>query len=158
MRARKIRAAALAVTVLVVSGGAARAGTPAGYSVVKEQTLAPGLEYLHLKSDSPQKVHIAHLSPSTGARLKVVESGNRISQSRSALERPDALCRRVDCQVAINGDFITKKGQPYGAVVSAGVMMRSPAPGRARDRCARDEALRASGRSRPRAAACGWAA
>lgn len=147
MRACQIKAAAVAVSLLVVSVGAAEAGdgTPPGYSVVRSQTLAPGLEYVHLKSSAPQRVHIAHLSPRNGARLKVVESRNRISQSRSALERPDALCRRVECQVAINGDFITKKAQPFGAVVTGGVMMRSPAPGRAHAWVGEDGRLGAGG-------------
>jgi hypothetical protein len=132
VRARQIKALAVAVTLLVVPMAGARAGgdTPGGYTVVSRQTLAPGLEYVQLKSGTPERVHVAHLSPGTAARLKVVESGNRISQSRSALERPDALCRRVKCQIAINGDFIMKSGQPYGGVITGGVMMRSPAPGR----------------------------
>lgn len=147
MRARQIRAAAVAVAVLVISGGAAEAGggVPSGYSVVKQQTLAAGLEYLQMKNGTPQNVHIAHLSPGAKPRLAVVESRNRIAQSRSALERPDALCRRVDCHVAVNGDFITKKAQPFGAVVSGGVMMRSPAPGRANAWVGEDGRLGAGG-------------
>jgi len=132
VRARQLKSLAVAVALLAVPTAGARGGdSPPGYSVVGRQTLAPGLEYLQLKSSTPERVNVAHLSPGAAARLKVVESGNRISQSRSALERPDALCRRVDCQIAINGDFIMKSGQPYGGVVSGGVMLRSPAPGRA---------------------------
>ena len=148
MRARLLKACAVAVTLLVVPVASAPADEviPPGFTVAQRQTLAPGLEYLHLKSGAPQHVHIAHLSPGAQARLKVVESRNRIAQSRSALERPDALCRRVQCQVAINGDFITKKtAQPFGAVITDGVMMRSPAFGRAQVWVGEDGRLGAGG-------------
>lgn len=145
--ARQVKAVVVAVILLVVPLGGVRAdgGTPQGFTVARKQALAPGLEYLHLQSGAPQRVHIAHLSPGSGARLKVVESRDRIAQSRSALERPDALCRRVECQVAINGDFITMNAQPYGAVVTGGVMMRSPAPGRAHAWVGEDGRLGAGG-------------
>jgi hypothetical protein len=122
----------MAVALLAVPMAGARGGdSPPGYTVVSRQTLAPGLEYLQLNSGTPERVNVAHLSPGATALLKVVESRNRIAQSRSALERPDALCRRVNCQIAINGDFIMKSGQPWGGVVTGGVMLRSPTPGRA---------------------------
>jgi hypothetical protein len=112
---------------------ATAADAPSGYKVVQRESLAPGLEHLRLQNGSgtPQDVHVAHLAPGAAARLRVVESGGRIAQSHSALERPDALCRRVGCQVAVNGDFITPKtSQPLGGVVTGGVMLRSPLPGR----------------------------
>jgi hypothetical protein len=132
VRARQLKALALAVALLAVPMAGARGGdSPPGYTVVSRQILAPGLEYMQLKNGTPERVNVAHLSPGAAARLRVVESRNRIAQSRSALERPDALCRRVNCQIAINGDFIMKSGQPWGGVVTGGVMLRSPTPGRA---------------------------
>jgi exopolysaccharide biosynthesis protein len=132
VRARQLEIvlASLALLALPMTSARADKDGPREFTVVERQTLGPGLEYLRLRSSTPQVVHVAHLSPGSPARLMVVESNGRISQSRSALERPDEMCKRVQCQVAVNGDFITSKGQPYGAVVTGGVLLRSPAGGR----------------------------
>jgi hypothetical protein len=141
----KITLAAV-VAVLCLPDAAANAGVPSGYTVSLREELAPGLEHLRLESKTPQSVHVAHLSPGAAARFQVVESGGQISQPRTALERPDALCRRVRCQVAVNGDFISlKTNQPLGGVVTGGVMLRSPAPGRPQAWVTTDGALGAGG-------------
>lgn len=130
------------LAVLCLPDAAARAAVPSGYTVSLREELAPGLEHLRLGSTTPQVVHVAHLAPGAAARLRVVESGGQIAVK--ALERPDALCQRVRCQVAINGDFIWKK-QPLGGVVTGGVMLRSPAPGRPQAWVTADGALGAGG-------------
>ena len=132
MPARRLKIALVAIVAVICLPDAtatADTGAPSGYKVALREELAPGLEHLRLQSNTPQDVHVAHLSPGAAARLRVVESGGRIAVSHSALERPDALCRRVGCQVAVNGDFI-KSSQPLGGVVTGGVMLRSPLPGR----------------------------
>lgn len=147
MRTRQgwIALTSLAILVSPIAGAQAGEAGPPGYSVVQRQTLAPGLEHLRVRSNAPQDVNIAHLSGGGGQRLKVVESNGRIAQSRSALERPDALCRAVDCLVAVNGDFINKKAQPVGGVVTGGVLLRSPAAGHAQAWVRQDGGLGAGG-------------
>lgn len=147
MRTRKswIALTSLAILVWPIAGAQAGGAGPAGYSVVHRQTLAPGLEHLRLRSKTPQDIHIAHLSAGGGQRLRVVESNGRIAQSRSALDRPDALCRAVNCLVAVNGDFINKSAQPIGAVVTDGVLLRSPAAGHAQVWVRQDGSLGAGG-------------
>jgi hypothetical protein len=148
VRGRPLKIALLAVAVLALPDAAAHAAVaaPSGYTVSLSQTLAPGVEHLRLQSSTPQDVHVAHLSPGAGMHLQVVESHGQISQSRSALERPDALCQRVQCQVAVNGDFITPKtAQPFGGVVTGGVMLRSPAAGRPQAWVSGDGTLGAGG-------------
>jgi hypothetical protein len=135
----------LAILVWPIAGAQAGGAGSAGYSVVLRQTLAPGLEHLRLRSNTPQDVHIAHFSGGGGQRLKVVESNGRIAQSRSALERPDALCRAVNCLAAVNGDFINGSAQPLGAVVTGGVLLRSPAAGHAQAWVRQDGSLGAGG-------------
>ena len=146
----RVRQSWIALTCLVIlvwpiAGAEAGGAVPSGYSVVSRQTLGPGLEHLRLRSKTPQNIHIAHLSAEGGQRLKVVESNGRIAQSRSALDRPDALCRAVNCLVAVNGDFISKKAQPIGGVVTGGVLLRSPAVGHAQAWVRQDGNLGAGG-------------
>lgn len=149
MQARRLKiglVAIVAVTCLPDATATADTGVPSGYKVSLREELAPGLEHLRLQSNTPEDVHVAHLSPGAAVRLKVVESGGQISLPKSALERPDALCRRVRCQVAVNGDFIAPKTrQPLGGVVTGGVMLRSPLPGRPQAWVTSDGALGAGG-------------
>lgn len=145
-RLKIVLVALVAVVCLPDATAKADIRVPSGYRVSLREELAPGLEHLRLQSNAPQEVHVAHLSPGAAVRLKVVESGGKISLPKSALERPDTLCRRVQCQVAVNGDFITPKTrQPLGGVVTGGVLLRSPAPGRPQAWVTPDGALGAGG-------------
>lgn len=146
MRARQLSVMVVTVALLAgpLAGAQAAGGAPPGYTVTLRQTLAAGVEHLRLRGPGPQDVHLAHVSP--GARnLRVVQSHGRIVQSSSGLERPDALCRSVGCLVAVNGDFIAKGSQPFGAVVSQGVLLRSPGTGHSQVWVTPDGSLGAGG-------------
>jgi hypothetical protein len=54
----------------------------------------------------------------------VLSRGNRTGHG-PRLQRTSALCRRVDCLVAVNGDFF-RSGAPVGGVVRDGRVEKSP--------------------------------
>lgn len=127
------RPARIVLAILILLAGLATRAEATdsvpGYSVTLRQSVAAGVEHLHLVSSTPEDVHVAHLLPGSGIRLSVVESHGLIAQSRTNLQRPDALCRAVNCLVAVNGDFINGSAQPYGGVAVNGVLLRSPGLG-----------------------------
>lgn len=130
MRVRSLHLCLAALTLLAgpLTGAGVAADAPPGYSIASRQTVAPGLEYLRMKSSLPESVYVAHLSPGAGQQLRMVQANGKIAQSSSALKTPDVLCRSVGCSVAVNGDFF-QGGQPLGAVVTGGVLLRSPGAG-----------------------------
>ncbi|MDQ3945241.1 MAG: phosphodiester glycosidase family protein [Actinomycetota bacterium] len=106
---------------------------PAGFSVESQRPLHSGVEYLTFSrgGDSPALAHVAHMSPGALVDLRMVSAHDRITHATEDRELPSSMCARVNCMVAINGDFwdyqVTK--QSLGGVVSGGRMLRSPHDG-----------------------------
>jgi len=124
----------LSVAALVlVSAGAALAGSvpPPGYTVAQRETIYPGIDYQEItKPAGPVLARVAHIGPAAPVDVRVVSSSDKIPTRTGDLETTSAICRRVGCVVAVNGDFHVN-GQPDGGVVTGGRMLRSPDPSRA---------------------------
>jgi hypothetical protein len=86
------------------------------------------VEFLRLVRDGePLTANIARVSPGAPVRLRTVLSNDRIAGPAPTLERTSQMCRRTNCLVAINGDFYnTTTGEPVGALVQDGQLLRSP--------------------------------
>lgn len=117
-------AAAVAVLVPAAPAPAAPVVAPAGWAVATSEALAPGVEHAVLRrSDPAQEVHVARLAAGSGTRLAPVPAGSGLG----ALERTSALCARVNCVVAVNGDFWDANARPVGALVAGGELLTTPA-------------------------------
>jgi hypothetical protein len=116
-----------AVSAATSAGGAlADAPVPAGYTVAATRSLSAGVDYTKLRRDAgaPLSVHVARIHPHAAVAVRPVLSGNRVN---GALERTSEMCRRVECLIAVNGDFHhLDTHQPVGGLVAGGVMVRSP--------------------------------
>jgi hypothetical protein len=132
----KVAVAFLSVAALVLVGtGAAQANStsppPPGYSVADRETLYPGIDFQQItKPAGPVLADVAHIAPGAPVSVRAVSSHDKIPTRTGDLETTSAICRRVGCVVAVNGDFHVN-GQPMGAVVTGGRMLRSPDPSRA---------------------------
>lgn len=112
------------VGVAPVAPATAAPAVPPGYRVVAMETLAAGVEHQTLRRDEPaQQVHVARLAPGTAGRLLPVLGHNTLAGSPAALEPTSAMCARVRCVAAVNGDFFDGAGRPVGAMVSAGELL-----------------------------------
>ena len=127
-RARTGTAAAVAALWLLVLCGPAHAvAEVAGYRTGEVRALAPGVEYRRIvHPDGPVVVHVVALRRNAGHVLRSVLSNDRVAGPAPAQERTSAICQRVRCIAAVNGDFAFPTGQPVGGVVAGGQMMRSP--------------------------------
>ena len=102
---------------------------PDGYRATERTRLADGLVHYRLqRSDPATVVNVAWQSADATEDLRVVLSNDAIAGFHPQAELTSAMCLRVDCLVAVNGDFFAGEGQPVGAVVSDGRLMRSPNP------------------------------
>lgn len=101
---------------------------PAGYRITVREFPGAGVEFLRLVRDGePLTANIARVSPGAPVRLRTVLSNDRIAGPAPTLERTSQMCRRTNCLVAINGDFYnTTTGEPVGALVQDGQLVRSP--------------------------------
>lgn len=121
-----------AVAALLLVPGVSRAGeTPApqgGYRVVARDTSVRGAEHLRLvRDDGPAVVNVVRVSPNSGLRVRAVLSQDRVAGGPPAYEHTTAMCRRVGCLFAVNGDFANlATGEPVGAAVLDGLFVRSP--------------------------------
>lgn len=123
----------LAALVVVVALGtattpvqAASPTGPAGFYALSQVGLGPGIEHVRLRQDSPlQEVNVARMAPELGTRVRVMLAHDQVAGS-SRFERPSAMCLRVRCQVAVNGDFneLTTYGS-VGTVVTGGELVRT---------------------------------
>ncbi|HLJ07192.1 MAG TPA: hypothetical protein VKX24_01540, partial [Acidimicrobiia bacterium] len=98
----------LSVAALVlVSAGAALAGSvpPPGYTVAQRETIYPGIDYQEItKPAGPVLARVAHIGPAAPVDVRVVSSSDKIPTRTGDLETTSAICRRVGCVVAVNGD------------------------------------------------------
>ena len=129
-RARRSVVAALALVGLLVPASPALAAVDvAGYRTEEVRSLAPGVEYRRLvRAGGPVVVHVVALRKDSGLALRAVLSNDRVAGPAPAQERTTAMCQRVRCIAAVNGDFAVPSGEPIGAVVAGGQMLRSPVP------------------------------
>ncbi|MGH8992169.1 MAG: phosphodiester glycosidase family protein [Acidimicrobiia bacterium] len=129
----------VALSIVVPSwgatAGAAMLPVPPGFEVTARRDLAPGVEHLTLtRRQPPLVVNVARIAPSAKVDLQVVSAFDKVGPREDkpeSLEHPTAMCARVGCLVGVNGDFFhPDTEEPYGAVVTGGRMLRSPAVGR----------------------------
>jgi exopolysaccharide biosynthesis protein len=101
---------------------------PAGYRIAVKRVLAPGLLRVQLVGGDPvQVVNVAVRAAGSPVQLRVVVSNDAVGGPAPLTERTSSMCVRVDCIVAVNGDFFGNvTGAPVGAVVADDQLLRSP--------------------------------
>ena len=126
-----VAVSALAVLMTTASAAtaptadAATVGVPAGASVAAREELAPGVKHVTFQGND-LSAHVAVIEPDAPVALRTVLAEDRIG---GALERPSAMCARVGCLLAVNGDYtLPDTTVPVGGVVRDGVLLRSPSP------------------------------
>ncbi|HEY3238303.1 MAG TPA: phosphodiester glycosidase family protein, partial [Acidimicrobiia bacterium] len=135
---RVLVAVVVALSIVVptwgAAAGAATLPVPPGFEVSARRDLAPGVEHVTLTRRQPPLVmNVARIAPSAPVDLQVVSAFDKVGprKNEEALEPPTAMCVRVGCLVGVNGDFYhPDTEEPFGAVATAGRLLRSPAPGR----------------------------
>ena len=106
---------------------AAASPVPPGYRLVASEALAPGVEHHTLHQDRPaQSVHVARLAPGMAGRLLPLLRHDVLTGPSSGVESTSAMCIRVRCVAAVNGDFSDSAGQPIGAMVAGGELVATP--------------------------------
>ena len=139
MRCRGVAASAFfVVTALVVAhpAVASRAGVgahpgelrvPAGYEVVARQPVADGVEHVLLRRAAPdQVVNVAFIAPGAPVALRPVLSNEAVAGPGPRRERTSAMCARVRCLIAVNGDYaVPQIDEPFGDVIIDGRTVRS---------------------------------
>ena len=117
---------------LALLGFGRAAGTvplPPGYSVAETSAVHPGVRYERVvKRARPILAHVAHIEPGAAVDLRVVNGRDKVPNRFTDLETTGSMCQRVQCLVAVNGDF-HYENQPVGGMVVGGRMLRSPDPG-----------------------------
>ncbi|MGH9000390.1 MAG: phosphodiester glycosidase family protein, partial [Acidimicrobiia bacterium] len=137
LRTRALVALVGALPVVALAGSqpaGAAFEAPPGFAVTARYQVAPGVEHLRLVGQAPPLVvNVARIAPSAPADLRVVSAFDKVGPRRrgEALEHSSAMCARVGCAVAVNGDFHRPStDEPFGGVVSDGRLLRSPSPQR----------------------------
>jgi hypothetical protein len=135
---RVLVAVVVALSIVVPTWGAAAGAAalpiPAGFEVSARRDVAPGVEHVTLTRRQPPLVmNVARIAPSAPVDLQIVSAFDKVGprKNEESLEHPTAMCVRVGCVVGVNGDFYhPDTEEPFGAVATAGRLLRSPAPGR----------------------------
>ena len=122
--------ALVAAAFLWTAGAPAHAmGDVAGYKIEDVRPLAPGVEYRRIvRRAGPVVAHVVTVRKDAGHSLRAVLSNDRVAGPEPAQERTSAICQRVRCIAAVNGDFAFPGGEPVGGLVTGGQMLRSPVP------------------------------
>lgn len=129
------RALLVAIAAALLLGAGTITAAPAAfgtddYRVDLSRTLAPGVEYRRLvRSEGPVVAHVIGVRRNATSRLQAVLSNDRVAGPPPTKELTSAMCRRVGCIAAVNGDFFLPSGEPVGAVVQSGRVQRSPEVG-----------------------------
>lgn len=132
---------ALIAAQTVASGSTWVAGirVPKNYRVHRLQHVAAGVWHVELRRRDPgQIVNVARLERSSPHRLKIVLSNGLVAGPEPRTERTSRMCARVDCLLAVNGDYFAD-GMPVGGLVSDGEPIRSPSQSRKQFSLAADE-------------------
>lgn len=119
----------VACAVLAAPAAHADLDLPSGLHVESRTELAPGVEHLRLTGEEPPLVvNVARITPDAPVTLRAVLSNERVAGT-TPLERTSSMCARVNCLVALNGDFADiATEQPIGGFVTGGQLLRSPSP------------------------------
>jgi hypothetical protein len=124
-----IAMAAAGLWLVVLSGPAYAVADVPGYRTEEVRKLAPGVEYRRIvRPNGPVVVHAVAMQRGAGNVLRSVLSNDRVAGPAPTQERTSAMCQRVRCIAAVNGDFAFPAGEPVGGAVAAGQMLRSPVP------------------------------
>ena len=100
-----------------------------GWRTEETRALAPGVEYRRIvRPAGPVVAHVVAVRRDAGVVLRSVLSNDRVAGPGPAQERTTAMCQRVHCIAAVNGDFAFPSGEPVGGQVAGGQMVRSPVP------------------------------
>lgn len=137
IRSRPPPAARRAITLLVavvgliglapVTPAEAESPVPPGYRQVASEVLGPGVVHQTLHHDQPaQSVHVARLAPGMAGRLLPVLAHDVLTGPSSGVEPTSAMCTRVRCVAAVNGDFFDPAGDSIGAMVAGGELLATP--------------------------------
>lgn len=122
--------AALVALLMVITGSPAHAVAEApGYRTEDARNLTPGVDYRKIvRKDGPVVAHIVSFRRDAGLTLRAVLSNDLVAGPGPAQERTTAMCERVRCVAAVNGDFAFPAGEPVGGLVTGGQVLRSPVP------------------------------
>lgn len=115
--------------LVAAPAGPAVAGSsdPSRFRLVAIEVLGPGVEHQILHRDEPaQVVHVARLAPDMAGRLLPVLANDMLTGPDAGVEPTSAMCMRVRCLAAVNGDFFDPAGQPIGAMVAGGELLATP--------------------------------
>jgi hypothetical protein len=117
-----------ACAVLVAPAAHADLVAPAGFDLGASTVLAPGVEHVRLTRDEPPLVvNVARVAPGAPVTLRAVLSNEQVAGTAPLLERTSSMCARVNCLVALNGDFATVgSDQPIGGLITGGQLLRTP--------------------------------
>lgn len=121
-------APAFACTVLLASTAHAELPAPAGFQLQASTELAPGVEHVRFtRAEPPLVVNVARVAPDAEVTLRAVLSNEQVSGAAPLLERTSSMCTRVNCLVALNGDFAAVgSDQPIGGLITGGQLLRTP--------------------------------
>ena len=121
-------APAFACAILVAPAAHAAVDLPRGFQLETTTVLAPGVEHLRLtRTEPPLVVNVARVTPDAEVILRAVLSNEQVSGASPVLERTSSMCARVNCLVALNGDFATAgSNQPIGGLITGGQLLRTP--------------------------------
>ncbi|MEW6476407.1 MAG: phosphodiester glycosidase family protein [Actinomycetota bacterium] len=110
------------------AAGAAELPIPSGYTVVKRDMAAEGVEHLVLsRKQPPLLVNVARITAGAPVSLRAVLSNDRVAEDGARLETTSRMCARVHCLLGINADFAgVGTDAPLGAFVTDGELLRSP--------------------------------
>lgn len=101
---------------------------PAAFTVTAHDQAAEGVEHFVLtRTDPPTVVNIARIAAGAPVSLRAVLSNDTVAGDEPRLETTSRMCARVQCLFGINADFAgVGTGQPLGAFVTDGELLRSP--------------------------------
>jgi hypothetical protein len=135
-RPRRRRLAALAAALGAVALTIAQPGPawgadlpiPAGFTVTAHDHAAEGVEHVVLtRTDPPMVANVARIAAGAPVSLRAVLSNDTVAGDEPRLETTSRMCARVHCLFGINADFAgVGTGQPLGAFVTDGRLLRSP--------------------------------
>lgn len=111
----------VAVFLLPVSGAEQRA--PEGYWAFEERTLVRDVVTYGAARTGTHNLRVAWMGPDAGVRVTAGLAFERLTAS----ETTSSMCRRLNCLLAVNGDFFdTRTKQPIGGMVVDSTLVRSP--------------------------------
>jgi hypothetical protein len=117
---------------LATLAGVMAVGLAAAPGAVSRQSVGPGTILLRLRQSGPGgpiEAYVLRVDLADAA----VHAGLLYPRAIAAVQKTSVMARRAGAFAAVNGDFfnIGASGAPVGPVVSGGVLIKAPQPGRA---------------------------